>query len=181
MKKSNGSSGGNEWFLTLWIIFVPALSSYLHCKGSKNCRYCRKSTYLKTCLTLWAWTMVTVSHRCIDDYPLHNIKNQCLLLPQLVSESEHLWGDTIYWDRSAQLLWICTLVHIQGETHHSCCQHGKCECLCSWFSSRHIPRTSTSMLSICPVLKRLLGNNYPPSQNTGNDGFTAVFASCNTS
>lgn len=61
---------------------------------------------------------------------------------------------------------MCNLVYIQGATHQPC--HS--EVLFSTMANsgncvlgHHlgiIPKTSTSMFSICPVFKRLLGSNY---------------------
>lgn len=108
-------------------------------------------------------------HHCIDYCPLHNINvfSRCWCVHLIISSGSH------YLPR---LPWMCNLVHIQGETHHSCCH---CEylvpfsgmanarvCVCVLgHHSGHIPKTSTSMFSIGPGLKRLLDNNYSSSQS----------------
>lgn len=62
----------------------------------------------------------------------------------------------------------CVTLCTSRETHITLVvtvRHGKCQYVCSWISSGHIPKTSTSMFSICPMLERLFNSNYSSSQN----------------
>lgn len=112
-----------------------------------------------------------------------NVFSRCRCVHVIISPGGH------YLPR---LPWMCNLVHIQGETHHSCChcehlvpfsRHGKCQslCLCSRTSFRAYSQNKHEHVQHWSRAQKTFGQQLFLKPKWLKEFYTAVSSSSDTS